>query len=198
MSNLAILLLAAGASKRMGSPKQLLPWGETHLIEHQINSLRLLQLPLYVVLGANAEEISKVITHKKELCICENKDWSKGMGHSIAFGVSEILSQSPSVEGILIALVDQPFITSAHYLRLINHFLTNKETIIVSESKEGYWSPPVLFGKKEFSKLQQLEGDEGAMKIITSQKEKVQAILCKTNLADMDTPEAYRKLRKDH
>ena len=106
MSNLAILLLAAGASKRMGSPKQLLPWGETHLIEHQINSLRLLQLPLYVVLGANAEEISKVITHKKELCICENKDWSKGMGHSIAFGVSEILSQSPSVEGILIALVN--------------------------------------------------------------------------------------------
>ena len=69
---------------------------------------------------------------------------------------------------------------------------------IVSESKEGYWSPPVLFGKKEFSKLQQLEGDEGAMKIITSQKEKVQAILCKTSLADMDTPEAYRKLRKDH
>ncbi|MGB5463543.1 MAG: NTP transferase domain-containing protein, partial [Aureibaculum sp.] len=86
MNNIQHLLLAAGASKRMGKPKQLLAWGKETLIEHQIHVLLATNNKVSVVLGAYSDKISEVIK-KFPIEIYTNKDWENGMGTSISYGL---------------------------------------------------------------------------------------------------------------
>ena len=65
MSNVHVLLMAAGASIRMGTPKQLLPWGDTTIIEHQLSVLQQVNLPITIVLGAHSEAILQKIDFKE-------------------------------------------------------------------------------------------------------------------------------------
>ncbi len=109
MANIQLLLLAAGASQRMGSPKHLLPWGNETLIEHQIKTLLETNNPLSVVLGAYSEEIISVID-KFPIEIYTNENWEKGMGTSISYGMKLLLEKYPNIDGVLITLIDQPLL----------------------------------------------------------------------------------------
>ena len=197
MSNVHVLLMAAGASIRMGTPKQLLPWGDTTIIEHQLSVLQQVNLPITIVLGAHSEAILQKIDFK-ELNVIVNPNWKEGLGTSIAFGVKEIQKTFPKTEGIIIALVDQPFIEASHYVNLITSIQSDKKQIIVSISEDGNWMPPVLFDANYFHELQNLKGDKGAMKMIQNHKECVTTIPCKTSLQDLDTMEDYSKFQPDH
>lgn len=197
MSNVHVLLMAAGASIRMGTPKQLLPWGDTTIIEHQLSVLQQVNLPITIVLGAYSEAILQKIDFK-ELNVIVNPNWKEGLGTSIAFGVKEIQKTFPKTEGIIIALLDQPFIKASHYVNLITSIQSDKKQIIVSISEDGNWMPPVLFDVNYFHELQSLKGDKGAMKMIQNHKECVTTIPCKTSLQDLDTMEDYSKFQPDH
>jgi len=110
MNNIPNLLLAAGASRRMGTPKQLLPWRGKTLIEHQIETLLKTDQEVYVVLGAHAERILPVLKpYPVNPIIFEQ--WSLGMGNTIAFSVAYLIKKQGSMDGILIALTDQPLVT---------------------------------------------------------------------------------------
>ncbi len=85
MAKIPILLLAAGGSSRMGQPKQLLPWGNRTLIEHQILTLQKAGQPVNVVLGSNSDLVMPVI-EKYPVNIFVNPNWESGMGSSISFG----------------------------------------------------------------------------------------------------------------
>lgn len=190
MSNIHVVLMAAGASTRMGSPKQLLPWGNITIIEHQLSVLQQINLPITIVLGAHEEAILHEIDFK-DLNVIINTNWKEGLGVSIAFGAKSIQNTFPKAEGIIIVLVDQPFIKASHYLSLITAFQSGKNQIIVSKSEDGNWMPPVLFDAIYFSELQDLKGDKGAMKMIQNHKECVTTIPCETSLQDLDTMEDY-------
>ena len=126
MNNIQHLLMAAGASNRMGKPKQLLPWGNETLVEHQIHVLLETNNNISVVLGAYSDKISKIIK-KFPIEIYKNKDWENGMGSSISYGLKMLLEKHPEVEAVLISLIDQPLIKSTHFKKMIGSFSTRKK-----------------------------------------------------------------------
>jgi len=193
MANIPNLLLAAGSSERMGQAKQLLPWQGKTLIEHQIEIRLKTGQPLFVVLGGHADKISQEI-EKFPVTILINNDWIKGMGNSLAFGVKQIVHEFQDAEGILISLVDQPLVTSTH-LKSMNHlFQIGHNQMIVSQSNSGWKGAPVLFDRYYFEELKQLDGNEGAKKIIQKYHDSVTSIVCNNLLDDIDTLEDYKRM----
>ncbi|WP_372648503.1 NTP transferase domain-containing protein [Draconibacterium sp.] len=196
MNNIPIVLLAAGASSRMGQPKPLLPWGEQKLIEHQLNTLLATGNPVVVVLGNQAENIIPLLNDLPvEFTINEN--WKQGMGTSIAAGVKFVEQQFPACNGVLITLIDQPLITTDHLNTLLADFEPGKQHIIVSQAESGWQGVPVIFDRFYFNELSELSGKQGAKAIFRNYIHQVKAIACGDILEDMDTPAQYIKLRND-
>ena len=194
MAEIPILLLAAGGSRRMGKAKQLLTWGKTTLIEHQLITLLKTGKPVVVVLGHLGEQIIVLLeSYPVETLI--HKQWDKGMGSSISLGIREMAKLNPEASGILIAQLDQPLITASHYIRLLSSFQPGLGQIIVSRSSSGWEGVPVLFDRKYFKGLKDLMGEEGARKIFRSHFDDVKIIDSHEVLDDMDSPETYEELR---
>lgn len=195
MTNIPLLLLAAGGSARMGSPKSLLRWGNKYLIEHQIESLLGTKQSLTVVLGANAKEIRAMIEHYP-ITVLENDHWEGGMGTSISYGVQFLTQQHPNLEAVLIALIDQPLLSTKDYSKILTLFHIGRGDIILSESENGEQGPPALFDKLYMESLLNLKGDVGAKPITLTHKSKVKTIRFGRSLMDIDTPEAYQEALK--
>ncbi len=193
MAEIPVLLLAAGASRRMGRPKQLLPWGDKTLIEHQVSVLMETGNPVCVVLGSNCKMIAPLI-EKLNVKIVINNDWESGMGSSVACGVGSLIRDLPDPLGVLITLLDQPLIPVDHFRRMISEFKPGIQQIIVSGSVSGWKGVPALFDRHYFEDLTELNGDQGARKIIDDNLGKVTTIICEESLEDMDTPESYRNI----
>jgi molybdenum cofactor cytidylyltransferase len=194
MPNIQLLLIAAGASKRMGQPKQLLAWGNESLVEHQIKVLLETENSLSVVLGAYSDKIIPII-EKFPVAIYLNADWKKGMGTSIAYGIKKMLEKESTADGILISLIDQPLITSIHFKKMLKLFQPGKDQIIVSNSNDGWSGAPVLFDATYFKELLKLKGDEGAKVIVRKYRNSAKLIDTADILKDIDTYESYLKLK---
>ncbi|MDP3432697.1 MAG: nucleotidyltransferase family protein [Bacteroidota bacterium] len=193
MAKIPILLLAAGGSTRMEQPKQLLPWGEQTLIEHQIQTLLKTGNPVSVVLGSYSNLIVPVIA-KYEVDIFINTEWESGMGSSISFGISQIIQKFQDANGILITLLDQPLITTSYIEKMLGAFEAGSQQIIASRSTSGWTGVPVLFNKCFFKELTELSNDEGAKKIIKRHEKSVIFLEGGELLEDMDTPQTYQQL----
>jgi molybdenum cofactor cytidylyltransferase len=192
MAEIPILLLAAGASRRMGPAKQLLPWGKYTLIEHQVQTLLKTGQPVVVVLGHMREEIAPLMEPFPVL-VLKNEQWDRGMGTSIAFGIRELEKEFPRAGGALIAQLDQPLITVFHFNKLLSSFQLDSQQIIVSRSPSGWEGVPVLFDRHYFKALQTLHGEAGARKIFRQYLRNVKSIESSDVLEDMDTPAAYQR-----
>ena len=196
MNNIPIVLLAAGASSRMGQSKPLLRWGEQTLIEHQIKRLLGTGNPVVVVLGNQAENIIPLLNHLPVKFII-NENWEQGMGTSIAAGVKFVDQLFADCKAVLITLIDQPLITTDHLKTLLADFEPGKQQIIVSQAESGWQGVPVIFDRFYFNELSELSGKQGAKAIFRNYTHQVKAIPCGDILEDMDTPEQYIKLRND-
>lgn len=193
MAKIPILLLAAGSSSRMGQPKQLLPWGEQTLIEHQIQTLLKTDHPVNVVIGSYSNLIISVI-EKFPINIFINIDWELGMGSSISLGISQIIQKFPDEIGVLITLLDQPLITASYLQKMLDAFQSGSRQIIVSHSASGWTGVPVLFDQCYFKELSELKNEEGAKKIVKHHEENVISLDGGEMLEDIDTPETYLRL----
>lgn len=197
MPNVQLLLLAAGASSRMGKPKQLLNWLGQTLIRHQLKNLLSTNKLVSIVLGAYSEQLIKIID-ELPVTIYTNKNWQNGMGTSIAYGVKKMMEKDSTLDGVLITLIDQPLLTSNHFKEMLNLFESRKKQIIVSLSENGWAGAPVLFDKTYFEDLTQLKGDEGAKVITGKYRDSVQFIKAGNLLIDIDTPGAYQQLLDEY
>ena len=195
MNRVPIILLAAGASKRMGTPKQLLAWNGITLIEHQIKILIKTDQKVYVVLGANASEILPFVRPYNVTPIIFEK-WNSGMGSSIAFSITYLQKKYNFLQGVLITLVDQPLICLSHYNSLLKKFDPNLEQIVVSVSDKGWNGVPAIFHKKHFQELKNLKGEKGAKNLINSLGNAIVKVAASNLLTDIDTPKAYKELCK--
>lgn len=195
MPDIPHLLLAAGNSNRMGQPKQLLPWGAKTLIEHQIQIRLQTGQTVIVVLGGNADKIQPVI-EKLPVKVVINTEWAKGMGNSLAFGVEKLSKEFAILDGVLISLIDQPLITTAHFEKMLSSFKTGTRQIIVSQAASGWRGAPVLFDHFYFEELRKLKGQEGAKVVIQKYNDSVITVECGNLLEDIDNPEAYQQLLK--
>ncbi len=193
MSEIPILLLAAGSSSRMGQPKQLLPWGKQTLIEHQISILQKTANPVNVVLGSNSDLIIPAI-EKYPVNIFIHTNWESGMGSSISYGIRQITQKFPAADGVLITLPDQPLITTSYIEKILGTYQPGAQQIIVSKSASGWMGVPVLFDKCFFKELLELRNEEGAKKIIKRHEENVLVLEGGEIMEDMDTPQAYQQL----
>src|ERR1700712_570944 len=107
-----IIILAAGSSSRLGSPKQLLEYKQNTFLENSIEiALASLGQRVVVVLGANADTVQPSIKNDK-LSFIINDYWEEGIASSIRFGLNYLLQQMPAPQNILYMACDQPFITT--------------------------------------------------------------------------------------
>ena len=193
MTKIPILLLAAGGSSRMGQPKPLLPWGNTTLIEHQIQTLIKTGNPVNVILGSFSDFIIPLIENYP-VNICINNNWQSGMGSSISFGILQIIRKYPKAQGVLICLVDQPLVSTFYYEKMSDTFQPGLRLILVSRAISGWTGVPVIFDKYYFNDLLELTKDEGAKKIIQQHEESVINFEGCDILDDIDSPQSYRQL----
>jgi molybdenum cofactor cytidylyltransferase len=193
MNKILVILLAAGGSVRMGQPKQLIPWGEKTLIEHQVETLINVGNPVIVVLG-NASESVIPLLEKYNIEIGINKNWETGLGSSVVSGINYVVEKYPDTEGVMTALLDLPFISVQHYQKLLKTFQPGTGQIIISTSAYGWKGVPAVFDRCYFDELKALKGDEGAKNIIRKYINKTIGIDCGVMLKDLDTPEDFRKL----
>lgn len=177
----------------MGQPKQLLPWGDKTLIEHQVETLVTIGNPVIVVLG-NASESVIPLLEKYNVDITINLNWKTGLGSSVVSGIRHVTENFCDAEGVMTALLDLPFISVQHYQNLIKTFQPGTGQIIISSSADGWKGVPAVFDKCYFDELKALKGDEGAKNIIRKYMDKTIGIDCGVMLKDLDTPEDFRKL----
>jgi len=194
---IGVIILAAGASRRMGSPKQLLKIGQQTLIERTINiASGLDQKEIVVVLGAHAQRIKKVIPNQTGLSIIINKDWQQGMGTTLKTGMQFFLSKEKPPGAVLILVCDQPYLNLNLLKTFIATFQDSNAAIIAAKYKEVK-GVPALFSEKLFSKLATLHKDEGARKIIHTFQGKMMTVQFPKGAIDLDTPEAYQTYLKN-
>jgi molybdenum cofactor cytidylyltransferase len=189
----AILILAAGSSSRMGSIKQLLPYKDSFVLGKVIEeALSLNTNNVYCVLGAYNTQIKKSI-QQYPIHIIHNPHYTEGLSTSIAVGIQYILPQK--MDAILLLLADQPKITNLFLSEFLSLAEKNPTKIIASSygSKIGV---PTLFPSSFFSELVQLTGDKGARDFLQKNRALVVVPPQKGYLMDMDTPEDYKRLQE--
>ena len=189
----AIVVLAAGNSSRLGRPKQLLKYKESTLLKNTIlEALKVENSFVIVVTGSNHNIIEKEL-NLPEITFTFNSEWENGMSSSIVKGILELLLLNPDCEQCILAVCDQPFVTSSVFENLILESHKNKKGIAASTYSETLGTP-VLFHKKYFQELLQLKGQEGAKKIIKKYIQDTVSVSFEKGNIDIDTEEDYSKL----
>jgi molybdenum cofactor cytidylyltransferase len=195
-SKIAILIPAAGASRRLGSPKQLLKWGDSTLISHAIETAEELdQKEIVVVLGAHYDKIKSEIDNKS-VQILKNEDWKNGLGSSIAVGLNYLYKSCNLYDAVLVLLTDQPLILPLYLKMMIEKFRVDESQIIATEYGNGKYGVPALFDKYYFEKLRKLTDDRGAQELIKQSAKFVTSTDINPLIADIDTEEDYNKIYK--
>jgi molybdenum cofactor cytidylyltransferase len=191
--NIAVLILAAGESKRFGKTKQLLSIGTQTVLQKTTGNYT----------GSNAGQVIVILGHQSEqiaasirdlpVTVVINKNYKQGMGTSIAAGLAAI---KPGTEGIMLALADQPLIDTVTINFLIDAFKSGGKGIIIPVYK-GKRGNPVIFDSKYKEQLMLLKGDVGGREIIRNNPGDVLEISVNSEgvLLDIDTEESYNRIK---
>lgn len=187
------MLLAAGASARLGTPKQLLPYKTSTLLEHALDiALQAKAHPVIAVLGANKDLIKGSLKSNKAVFVINNA-WQEGMASSIRCGLQKILEIKPAIEAVIFLVCDQPYVSKKLLQQLIDAHLTSGRPIVASHYKNNTGTP-ALFHSSLFSAIMNLKGDAGAKKILQQYPEMVAIIDFPLGEIDIDTSGDYEKL----
>ncbi len=188
-----IILLAAGSSSRFGSPKQLVQNNGRSLILHSLSEAAKVNSDVIVVLGANLDIVKKEIENFP-VQIVYNKDWEEGISSSIRCGITALLNKNPSAESAIIAVCDQPFLSSKIIVDLIEKHKETKKPIVVC-SYNNTTGTPVFFHKSFFRALLNLKGQSGAKRMISKNEDAVATVPFHLGDIDIDTKEDYENLK---
>lgn len=194
-SNIAVLILAAGSSSRLGKPKQLVNFRSKFLLQHSIDVSEALNLSeKLIVLGANAARILREVDLKNHQLLI-NDNWQEGMSTSLKKGLEEIQNSYPVIDNVLVLLSDQPFISVSVLQELIDQHL--KTNCLASFSEyQGIPGVPAIFSKEIFEDLLKIEGDRGARDLIKNGLTNYQLISFEKGIVDIDTEDDLQQLKQ--
>lgn len=187
------LILAAGGSRRFGSPKQLADLGGEPLLQHAIDAL--LGVPaidaIRVVLGAHAGEIARAVElGDAEPVVCA--DWEEGMAASLRCGVREL----EGCDWVVVTLGDQPLITSQVIAAIVDRIEGARSgTAAIRALYDGEPGHPVALGRALLDRVLDLRGDVGARDLLDDAVVRTIEVGHLCDPADVDTPEELEALR---
>lgn len=159
--NIAVVVLAAGGSSRLGRPKQLVEFNGKTLLERTLDQVDMLGFQIKIlVLGANQDKIQQKIS-SDGFKVATNPDWEQGMASSIKIGLEAALAEENGLDHILFLVSDQPFLEPTNLIKLVHTQLTKNPKATYSKYGDNI-GVPAIFGKAAFPLLLKLKGDEGA------------------------------------
>ena len=193
-SNIELLIMAAGASRRLGQPKQLVNYKGNSLIRRITQEAIKADIGnVTVVLGANHDAVKSEI-EDLDAEIFLNKEWEEGLGASIRNGLSHVLKKNNSTQAILLMMVDQPFVEAKHLQKLAKAY-DPARPMIVASAYSSTFGVPVLFDKTYFEEMLQLKGDEGGKKVFVKYLRQIVEIPFIEGSIDIDEKEDLKSIQ---
>ncbi|HEX8748780.1 MAG TPA: nucleotidyltransferase family protein [Pyrinomonadaceae bacterium] len=193
LAGVGAVILAAGSSSRMGSPKQTLQFrGKSLLRRAALAALGAGCRPVIVVTGANSEQ-SRCEFEGLEVREVLNTSWESGMASSVRAGVEGLVIEDAEVSAAVLLLCDQPHVTAEVISALVEaHRATGKA--IVASRYGGSFGVPALFSRTLFAELTRLEGKAGAKEIIKRNASEAYFLPFQEGEVDVDTPDDFSRL----
>jgi molybdenum cofactor cytidylyltransferase len=181
------LVLAAGGSERLGEPKQLLPYGETTLLGHALDTARACAFDQTVcVLGGGSDAIRAAVD-LRDVEVVENDHFGTGCSSSIAAALGAV---DPGTDVLVLLLADQPGVTPATVATLLAGRGNAPLAACAYEDGRGH---PLAFARDTFAELAALHGDKGVWKLLDRRAADVVDVPVAGRIPlDVDTWEDYR------
>lgn len=184
-SHIHVVVLAAGASTRFGSTKQLVRVNGRPLMHTVVSrAVELAGHSVTVVLGAHAGELAPLLKHTPA-SVSVNRDWSEGIASSIRDGVAHIPG---TADGVLLMLADQAAVTTEDLRRLAGAWRRNTNAIVAAQYA-GTLGVPAIFPRWCFRELNELRGDRGAQALVQRHIDRVVRLPMPSAALDIDRPE---------
>lgn len=188
--SLHAIVLAAGASSRFGSPKQLVRVDGRPLLHAAVSrAVEVAGHAVSVVLGAHAADLAPLLRHTAASIVI-NRDWSEGMASSIRAGVSRLPG---SCGGVMLVLADQAAVTAEDLRRLATSWRRQPDYIIAAQYGATLGAP-AIFPASYFRDLTELRGDRGAQALFKRNPDRVIRVPMDSASIDIDTPEDLLRL----
>jgi molybdenum cofactor cytidylyltransferase len=189
------VILAAGSSSRMGSPKQVLPFhGKSLLRRAALAALDAGCSPVVVVTGAYAE-LSRRELDGLDVREALNPRWETGMASSIGAGLEGLLGAAPEAAAAVFMLCDQPHVTAGVISGLAAaHRVTGRP--VIASTYGGSFGVPALFSRPLFAELAGLEGGAGAKQVIQRYASEAHFLPFQGGEVDVDTPDEFSRLSR--
>ena len=188
------IVLAAGASRRLGQPKQLLLHGGETLLGRAI---RLAgesgATPVIAVLGAHRRRICAAVSFNHAILVV-NSAWEQGIASSIHAALCALEDCAPQAPGALILSCDQPRLTAGHLRALLQAFNAQPAPAIVASAYAGVMGIPAVFPRAVFAELGALRGDKGARALLMQPPCPLIALPFPGGEVDIDLPDDLAQL----
>ena len=165
-ASVGAIVLAAGASSRLGQPKQLLMHRGELLLARAIRLANEAGAsPVLAVVGANRKLILGAVNFGSSIPVI-NERWARGISTSIHAGLDGLVKTAPNAGAVLMLACDQPRLTADHLRALIHRFAFQSEPSIVASAYAEVLGIPAVFPRDAFARLCALEGDKGARALL--------------------------------
>jgi molybdenum cofactor cytidylyltransferase len=191
----AAVILAAGASTRLGQPKQLVTIDHESLLARSVRVAFEAGIDdVFVVLGSGADMLRQHLQVTR--CeLVENPDWQQGMATSIHAGLRAALAHTPSPDAIILLACDQPAVTPFHLVQL--QLLADEEPPrLAASTYADRVGVPAIFPRQYFPELLALTGDTGARQLLRVHAAEVHTVPLEHGELDLDTPESLAAIHQ--
>jgi molybdenum cofactor cytidylyltransferase len=185
-----VVVLAAGASSRLGQPKQLVRIGgrpALHIVLERVVAVA--GNAVTVVVGANAAQLTYLLSRTPASSVV-NRYWEEGMASSLKCGLAAL---PPATDAVMIVLGDQVCVTADDLKRLIAAW-KGQDNVIAAASYDQNVGVPAIFPRAWFSELAELRGDEGARKVLRRNPDRLVRVPMPNAAIDLDTPEDLTRI----